>query len=811
MWRDLRYAVQGLWRSPIFTLAATLALGLAIGANATIFGLVDGLWFRPPGVAKPGQIAWIFSTTPTEKYGFWSYPEYLALRDRTRSFSGVIALGPRGAIMPAADGTPELLLVNVVSENFFTTLGIKPAFGRLFAPGDEAALEAQPGVVLGHAFWLRRFGGDPSVVGTTLRLLRGTPLPVTVLGVLPETFRAMEASADRDLWMPPQTWVRLANRREFENRDQRWFEVIARRQPSVSVAGAGAEVVTLVRALAAEYADTNAGRSARVLSDFGYRYENGGASAMMLLGLVLLVVLITCVNVANLLLARGVSRTRELAVRVALGATRRRVIRQLMTESAMLGLLGAFAGLTIALWLIRLLPAIIGEPPGFHSFMLFQADTRVLVFTLATTLLTTVLFGIAPSWLAARSDVVALIKGASGPLGGSRDRVLRQALMMTQIAVSLMLLCGAAVLTRSFIETQRADLGVTRKPLLTAWVVGADITPSQAASTREALRRLEALPGVTRAAVALRAPLSLSGGGYARPLYFPDHPPEQGAGLPEVKMNTVSAAYFDTVGTRLLRGRLFDAADDRPAGEPVMIVNEQFARRFFPGTDAVGSRVRLGGPSGPEHRIIGVVQNAVINAIDEPPEPYFYVPYWRAKYGEATFLVQTSGDAAALAPAVRDALRTTDPKLDPRRLITMQQYIDYSASKYRATATLAMSLAGLGLVLTMLGVYGVMAYRTTRRTREFGIRIALGAERGQVLRLVLVEAMRVAALGLAIGIPAALAGTRLIESLLFNVGARDVPAFTVASILVLVGVCLSAAIPAWRATRVSPSTALRDA
>ena len=808
MWRDVRYAVQGFWRSPVFTVSAVLALGLAIGANATIFGLIDGLWFRPPGVARPGEIVRVFSTTPAERDGYWSYPEYLALRDQTSSFAGVVAKGPRGVSMPGTDGTPELLLVNVVTTNFFTTLGVAPAAGRLFTPADEASLAAEPGVVLGHEFWRRRFGSDPSIVGQTIRLMRGVPVLVTVLGVLPETFRDLDAATDRDLWLPPATWVRLSNPRELEGRDDRWFQVTARRRPGVSVQAADADVVRIASNLAAAYPATNAGRGARAISDLSYRVQNGGDNATALLGLVLLVVLITCVNVANLLLARAAARTRELAVRVALGATRRRLVRQLMTESAILGGLGALAGLTLSLWLIGLLPALVGTPPGFRSFLLFQADARVFAFTLAITMVTTFLFGIAPSWMATRTDVVALMKGEATALGPRRsDRVLQQVLVISQVAVSLVLLCAAAVLARSFAETGRADLGVTRKPLLTAWITGEDFTK---AAVTEALRRVEALPGVTHAAIAVRAPLSLSGGGMARPVYFPEQPPAPGEGLPQVRFNPVSAGYFETVGTRLLRGRLFSSQDEGP-GEPVIVVNEQFERQYFPGRSAIDQRVQPGGPSAPMHRIVGIVQDAVINDIGESPEPYFYLPYWRQPFGEVTFLVQVAGDPAALAPALKATLKGVDPHLDPRRILTMRDYIDYAARTYRATAVLAAVLAGVGLLLTVLGIYGVVAYRTANRTREIGIRVALGARRGEVVRLVMREGAVLAALGLAIGVPAALASTRVLGALVFRVSVWDPPAFGAAAVVLFLSVCAATAIPAWRATRITPSTALRDA
>jgi len=803
MWRDIRYAARSLRRSPTFTTSAVLALGLAIGANGAIFSLVDGLWFRPPGIRSPGALVRVFSTTTTNQSGLWSFPEYTALRDRTSSFAGVVARGGRGALLAGKDGSSALVLVNVVSMNFFATLGVTPAYGRLFAPGDEPSLARAPGVVLGHAFWQRHFASDPGIVGQTLSLGGKS---VIVLGVLPASFREIEADADRDLWMPPATWTLLSNADEFMRRDSRWFVVLARRQPGVSVAAAGTEVTALADVLAREFPESNRGRGARVISDLDYRLEQGGVNAVALIALVLLVVVITCVNVANLLLARAAGRTRELAVRVALGAGRKRLLRQLMLESALLGAAGAVAGMIVAMWLIRILPALLVGPPGFQSPLVFATDVRVVLFTMAVTVLTTVLFGLAPSVIAARTDVAALVKAE--PLAASpwrRGHWLGGALVVGQVAVSLVLLAAAAVLAKSFFETGRADLGFARAPLLTAWATAS--VPR--AVGEQAMAQLAALPGVKHVAVAVRAPLSLSGGGRARAVVTEDMASPPASGYPQVKFNAVGATYFETLGIAVRAGRVFAPTDDTD-GELALVINERFAAEFYPGRSPIGRIVHLGNPASPPYRIVGVVANTFINELNEAPEPYFYVPLWRADYGELTFLIETTGDPAALAPAVRASLQQTDARLDPRQLVTMAQYVAYSASSYQATAALASGLGLVGLVLTGLGVYGVVASRAVRRTKEIGIRVALGAERGQVLRLVFAEGARVGLLGVAIGVPAALVMTRVIRTLLFGVDPWDLSALTVAVVALLAALTAATFVPAWRAVRTDPSTALRE-
>jgi putative ABC transport system permease protein len=802
MWRDLRLSARSLARSLTFTLTATLALGLATGANATIFALIDGLWFRPPGISQPDRLVRVFSTSETTRQGLWSWPEFRTLADGTSSVS-LSAIGRRGALLTNPDGTTDLLLVNVVSARFFQDLGVAPAVGRLPGQLDEDRATG-PVVALGHALWRRRYGGDPAIVGRTLPLGRGGELRATVIGVLPASFRELEAAADRDLWMPTATWEALSGREDFIGVDNRWFEVIGVRRAGASEVDVSGEIGAIAQALARDRPAAEAGRSARVVSDLAFRLETGGTNAIALLALVLLVVLITCVNVAHLLLARASEQSRDLAIQVALGASRARLLRRALAESAIVGACGAGLGLIVALWLVRVLPAVMVAPPGFPSYLLFAIDSRAVLFTLAVAAATTALFALGPSTLAARANVSALmLRGGRSTGRGRGTRGLGPRLIVLQVAVSLVLLSSASVLARSFLETRRADLGFARRPLLTAWTaIGA--MPRDV--IREGESRLAAIPGVRRVAVAIRAPLSLSGGGLSQPVSTTGRSGVDG--VPDVKFGAVGPNYFDVMGTPLVAGRAFTSADELP-GEPVAIVSEAFVARFLAGGPAVGETVAVGRDA-VAHRVVGVVRDVVVNRVGETPEPYFYLPYGRVRSGEVTFLLETDRDATASADAVRAALRAVDPRLDPRQLVTMAQYVAYSTAGYRATATLAAALGLVGLVLTALGVYGVMAYRTTRRTREIGIRLVLGANRGEVLRMVSREGARLGLTGLVIGVPASLIATRLLQSMLFQVGPWDVPALVGAA--GVLGLTLSCAvlIPAWRATRVNPSQALRD-
>lgn len=799
MWRDLRLAARALAHAPGFTLVAALALALAIGANGAIFGLVDALWLRPPGVRDPGTLVRVFATTPAETTGVWSWDEYREIRTGVRAFEAVAARGRRGAVLTARDGSQDLILVNVVSTNFFDMLGVRPFAGRLFSTtGDD---ETGAAAVLGHAFWRSQFGGDLSIVGRQLQLGRGRATTVTVVGVLPPGFRELDAAADRDVWLTPTAWRLIAGgAREFEGQENRWFDIVARRQPASSLDAMDAEMDAAVAALAATGPSGSAGRGARVVSDFDYRLERAGTPAGALLGLVLLVVAISGVNVANLLMAHAAARHQELAIRIALGASRWRLARQLAGESLILGALGAAGGLIIGSWLIRLLPSLMVAPPGFRSFLVFQMDARVMLFTAGLTIVTTMLVGLAPAWLGARTNVVGIIKASSGASApGGR---LRRLLVTGQVAISLVLLCMALALARSYTETQRGDVGFTRAPVLTLWTTAGLDDPAIAS---EAVRQLSALPGVSAVAVAIRAPLSLSGGGMAAPVSVPGTLRDPGNGVPDVKFNAVSANYFDTLGTRLLRGRSFTESEER-GGEATVVVSAAFVRRYLTDRDPLDTLIDV---SGTPHRVIGVAQDGVVNEIGEPPQPYVYLPFWRGRYGEATFLLATAGEPGAIARAARATLRGVHPDLDPRRTISMAEYLDYATSMHRATAALASLFGAVGLLLTAIGVYGVVAYSTTRRAKEIGIRMALGAARGEVVRLVLRDGLVLGLWGTVVGIPLALIGTHLASSFLVGIDAWDAGALASAALVLLAGVTLATWIPAWRAAQAEPSNALR--
>lgn len=796
MLRSIRTGLKALALQPAATAAAVLTLGLAIGAQATILSVVDGLWFRPPGVPAASRLLRVFAVSETEREGRWSYPEMIDLQRQVTS-ARLTLRGSRGALVEDPSGTPALALVNVVSDDFFEVLGARAAYGRLFATPETAAV-----VVLGHEYWQTRFGSDPAVVGRTIRLGARGQVAVTVQGILAASFRDLEAAGDRDLWMPQATWTQLAGREEFEDRRARWFELFAVRGAGASVRETTSQITQAVGSLDRAYPEKTGARRVRVVSELAYRFETGGANAIALLALVGVVVVITCVNVALLQIARVMARKRDIGVRVALGANRRRLLAPLLTEAALLGTGGAVAGLLLGAALVRAIPRILTPPPGLRDFLVVTLDIRVVAATLGVALVTTMLFTLGPAWVTLRSDFVGLIKGGST---GTHRRSHGHWLVVTQVACAFVLIAAAGVLTRTLWASEAGGFGLTKRPVLTVWSsTGLSSTTGEAA-----LLQLRALPGVEDVAVAIRAPLSLSGGGRARAVWIPDAPGVTAEDLPVIKCNAVSANYFELMGTRIVSGRAFTEEESR-GGEPTVVVSVAFARRFFPGREAVGAVVHPGGADGRAHRIVGVAEDAAVSGIGESPQPYFYESYWKAPSGEATFLITTRPGAAVLHTAVRAALLGVDPRLEPRRMITMDEYRRYATRDFRAMATLAMCLGALGLLLSMIGVYGVMAYRTAQRTREWAIRAALGAVRRQLIRTVLKEGAGIAGTGIGLGLLAALWVNRWLKSLLVGVQTWDPVSLAAASACVVAAILLATWLPARRASKVDPNVALRD-
>jgi predicted permease len=791
----------------------TLALGL--GASSAIFCLMDSLWLHPMRIPHPEQLVRIFATTQQNPEGMFTYSEYNAIAKRATAMKSVVAVGRRGSQMPRADGTTALLLTNVVSSNFFEALGVHPILGRVFTTNDAQWLRVHPGVVLGYSFWRREFSGDPSIVGRQITLMRGKDhrIQVDVWGVLPANFREIENNLDRDLWMPTETWTAYTNSEELTSREFRWFNVLGRRASGATVSNASQQVSAIAQTWATADPDINHGRGARAVSDFRYRMNNAGPGGLILFAIVGCVVLLATVNVAHLLLARGLTRRPEIALRLSLGAQRGTIVRQLLVENLLLGALGLVAGLGLAAGIAALLPRLLVKEPAMLvevglSASSFQLDARVFLFAFALALVTMLVLALIPLSQVARPQLLPFLQAGAVTRTAGKTPAIRRAAIWLQIGISFALLVSTGVLVHSFLNTRTQPIGLTRNQVLLAWTPAPNAVTCDAAA---AVERMKALPGINRVAFAIRAPLSLSENGIAIKTLLPSHPELRDPVA--IKFNAVSSGFLDVTGTRVVRGRGLTAADDA-GGSAVVLINQAMAQKYWPGQDPIGQVVRLAARN-IDARVVGVTENAPISQIGEIAEPYLYVPfrYYQlhlSNMGEITFALETKQNAMSMAQPVRQVLIHTDPLLDPMMVTSLPELIRYSAGTYQMLAELVSVLGFIGLVLTIVGLYGFLAFRVTQRRHEIGIRMALGASRRATVWLILRDTASMAAIGLAIGLVLALAATRLETAVLF--GVRPLDALSLAEALVVLAAAMAAAawLPAHRAASIDPMQALRS-
>ena len=814
MLQDLRYGLRMLAKSPAFTIIAALSLALGIGANTAIFSMVNVILLKPLPVDEPARLASIFMLDQRNPGNLpLSHLNYKDLRDQNTVFSGMAAFA--FAQMNWSSGTEsEQVPVQVVSANYFTLLGAQPALGRGFLPEEEARPSAV--AVLSRGFWERSLGSDPAIVGKTLTLNR---TPFTVVGVAPRGFTGTLLGGGPAVWVPMSMHaVAQPNFTWYEQRRGLFLFAVGRLSPGVSMAQASANLKTVFAQLEQAYPNENKGRSAGAVPMLQARLNpqgNDGAPivqiSMILMTVVGIVLLIACANIANLLLARASKRRREIAVRLALGANRIRLVRQLLTESTLLSVLGAGLGLALANWVLALI-ASTDLPLPLPVDDSLSLDGRVLLFTASLAIATGLLFGLAPALQASRADVVPVLKNENVPAGSGRRGLagvftLRQTLVVVQIALSLISLVAAGLFLRSLQESQAIDTGFeTRGVLVMNFNLGREgYTPARGeVFYQQIAERVAALPGVRRGAVAQSAPFD---GGPLRSV-MPEGADTTTRDRILVQVNSVSPGYLDTLDIPLQRGRDFTDADAEGAPR-VAIVNQTMAARFWPGEEAIGKRFTFFGDD-QFTTVIGVARDAKYNAVAEDPTPFIYQPL-RQNYSPAAVLhVRAAADAAALATAVRREVQQLDPTLSVFNIRTLEDQVATALAPLRINVILLSTFGGLALLLASIGLYGVANYSVAQRTREIGVRMALGAQPASVLRLVLGHGLLLVGLGLTAGIAVAFALTWTIPpDLLPQVSARDPLTFALTSAL-LGGVALVASyIPAWRATRIDPLIALR--
>jgi predicted permease len=817
--RNLRHAIRGLRRSPGFTIVAIVTLALGIGVNATIFSVVNSVLLRPLPVERPDELVNIYGrATESTSHDAISYPNYLDYRAQTQTLDGLIAHTNFFANL-SVDGSSELVIGEVVSDNYFDVLGVRPAIGREFTRDEFAAPGVAPVAILSHSFWQSRFGGDADITRRTVRL-NGTVY--SIIGVAPEKFGGMFPAVTAQMWIPLAMVDQVepvgshrntggAGTTFFDGRGRHFVWLKGRMAPGVTAQQVAAEVDIIAARLAAQHPE-NARERATVVRTNGVAISPDfdgtvAPAAVVLLAAVGLVLLVACANLANMMLARAAARRREMAVRAAIGASRTRLVAQLLTESLVVSLAGGAAAVLVAYSLTGLLARF--QPPLPIDLGLDVAlDWRVLLFTLVVALATGIAFGLVPALRSSRPDLVSGLKDAGSGEGGRPRRVeLRDALVVAQVAFSLMLLVVGALLARSLGAAANVDLGYDAAR--TAYLsVGLEMNgygvDDGSAFVVAGKNRLESLSGVQAVGLASRVPQSLNNNGFG--IFIDGHPSTVADRPITLDGASVDEDYFDALDLRIVAGRGIEHAD-RTEGHRVAVVTEEMARQFWNGADAIGSEFRTS-RGGDAWRIVGIVEDYKVDTPGEAPKPYIHLPApVRATF--ANYIVRTATPAEPLIPTLVHELRVLNPELLFLETGTMRRAVDLRLFPVRAGAWLIGMSGVLALLLAAVGLYGVIAFSVSRRVREIGIRKALGAETASVIGMVLRRGLILVAVGGALGGVLALASARVLRGALF-VDAFDPISFALSFLALGAVAALANLIPALRASRVDPMVALRD-
>jgi len=801
LWQDLRFGVRLMLSKPGFALIAIVSLALGIGANTAIFSLVDAVLLRPLPFREPERlvIVWEDASSIGFPRNTPAPANYADWKSQNRVFEDMAALSWQSYNL-TEDGEPERVEAQAVTANFFSLLGIKPELGRTFSQEED-----QPGrnrvVLVSHGLWQRRFGGDPAFVGREI-LLNGEKR--TVLGVMPPGFQFL--AKDTGLWVPI-----AFSPGQLANRDGHYLTVVARLKPGVTTAQAGADIAGISERLRRDYPQSNFGLGSLVISLREQLAGDVRLALIVLLVAVGFVLLIACANIANLLLSRGAARHREIAVRSALGAGRGRIVRQLLTESVVLAAAGGIAGLIFASWSFSFLKQIIPDSMSLNATV--GIDARVFGFTLLLSILTGIIFGLAPALQAAKVDLNEALKLSGGRSGtGTGHRRMRGALIVTEVALALVLLVGAGLLIQTFVRLRALDIGLNPENVLTLRTTlplgKYGELAKRTAFYQQVLERVRSVPGVVSAGYTTAVPLTWKGG--TNSFTVEGHEPGPGQ---DANFRQVSPGYMETIGIKLREGRYLTDRDDSQA-QPVAIINATMARQFWQGENALGRRFKNDGDESQRwFTVVGIVGDVKEMGLEAPAKPEMFFPYqqmggtlWNIP---RDLIVRTTGDPLSITPALRQAIWSVDSSQPISNIRTMDEILAEEVAQRRVGMTMLVAFATLALLLASLGIYGVISYSVTQRTQEIGIRMALGASRGDVLRLVMTDGLRLAATGVAIGLGAAFAMTRLMAGLLYGVSASDPRTLAVVTVLLTAVALLACYVPARRATKVDPMIALR--
>ncbi len=819
--RDLRHGLRQLARRPGFAAAAIASLALGVGLNTTLFSIVNAVLLRDTPIERPDRLVEIYSGISDDlPHLTSSYPDFLSIREGAPAFADLAAHALARGILSGGAGKPVLVTGELVTANYFPLLGVRPALGRGFLPEENVAEGASPVMVLSHGLWQRRFGGRPDVLGQTLQV---SGVTYTVVGVAPRDFGGTIPGLTPEFWTPLMMVDRLnfsgiqANMDDqpdvprIRNRGMRWLFVKGRLADGRTLDEARAQVETLYARLRAEHPKSNEKVKPALLPATSIRFHpmlDGyvKAASAVLLAAVAMVLMIACANVANMLLARGAARRREMAVRAAIGASRSRLLRQLLSESVVLAAVGGAVGVLIAHWAGRLLSSIPTDALPLPMHFDFTVDAAVLAYALLVSLATALLFGLAPAWGASRPDLVPALKATVSGDGPRRRLSLRDALVVGQLAVSLVLLVAGALLTRGLLVARAADLGFDPRPIsslrFNLQMNGYD-EPRAMALRRPVLDALRALPGVEAVGLASRLPLApdinMEG------VRVPGH--HQAADdATQIDATYVDGAYFQAVGIPIVEGRAF-TDDEVAAGRKVAIVNQTLARKYWPDRSPVGQRIHLGTLDAPATEIVGVARDHKVRSVGETPRSYLHLPMLPGR--TISLVVRTAHPAEMALPMLRAAVLKLEPEVVFTDDVPAAEIAATTVAPTRIGAMLLGSFGVLALLLASVGLYGVIAYSVSLRTREVGVRMALGAKPRDIARLVLSQGGRLALAGIGIGAALAAGAGKVLESLLYGVGAFDPAAYLVAAALLLAVAVAANLVPALQAARIDPMRVLR--
>ncbi len=803
LWQDLRYGARMSLKKPGFTLVAVLTLAIGAGASTAIFTVVNAALLRPLPYPEAERLVNVTTTMRREtvEVRSSSYPDFVDWRDQNTVFERIASLAsPSFTLTGGAE--PERVDGELASADYFPLLRAQAALGRTFLPEEDRAPDTHRVALVGHGLWQRRFGGSPALLGQTIQLNNSD---YTVVGIMPEGFRGVSDQAE--IWLPMMMVSSVRPASQLQQRNQRWLDVVARLKPGVTLAQAQAEMDVIMRRSEQAYPDSNRSRGARATPLHEQFFGGLQLTLWILLGAVGCVLLVACANVANLQLQRAAGRASEMAVRLALGATPRRLVRQLLTESLLLALVGGALGLLIALWSVDFLIKL--SPVTFPSFVKLTLDARVLGFSLLISVLTATLSGLAPALQAAKPAVYETLKAggrdASGGLG--RNRLLGS-MVVSEIALASTLLIGAGLMIRSLQRLQAVDPGFDAERLLTMRVsLPLQRYPQDQiiAFSQKLREQLQALPGAKSVALASDLPLSgiVSGG----PIELEGRQDTPAGGEFRMYRHRVTPGFFSTLGIPFVKGRDF-TADDHAQAPGVVIISEAMARRYWPNEDPIGKRLRQGTPW---LSIVGVVGEVKYRGLPQNPnaDPDIYLPLSQSPSGYLFMAARSEVDPKSLVAAARDVLRNLDPDLPVYDIATMPEMVADQTAQSRFGAWLLSLFGVLALILAAVGIYSVMAYAVEQRSREIGVRVALGARSGDVLKMVIGQGMRLTLLGVALGLGAALALTQLMKRLLYGVAAADPLTYGAIALLLTLVALLACWIPARRATKVDPMIALK--